>query len=116
MLWRHLACNVPIVDPNSRRRPAVPVVPGPGWLPGAGWRAVTADHLPAGALHLAGPVRVDGELPAHLVEHHVVVPPAVELEPGHAGVPAVGAVHHVVRLTPGCRLVAAAGELARLIP
>src|SRR5579862_1132662 len=96
MLWRHLACNVPIVDPNPRRRPAVPVVPGPGWLPGAGWRAVAPDDLPAGALHLAGPVRVDGELPAHLVEHHVMVPPAVELESGQAGVAAVLAVDDVV--------------------
>ena len=45
-----------------------------GQLSGCGWRAVAADHLPAGAPHLAGPVRVDGELPAHLVQHHVLVP------------------------------------------
>jgi len=87
----------------------------PGWLPGPGWRAVAADHLPAGAPHLAGPVRVDGELPAHLVQHHVMVPPAVILQACQAGVPAVGAVHHVVRFAAGGGLVAAAGELAGLV-
>ena len=84
----------------------------PGWLPGCGWRAVAADDLPAGALYLAGAVRVDGELPAHLVQHHVMVPPAVILQARQAGAPAVGAVHHVVRFAAGGGLVAA----ARMLP
>jgi len=77
---------------------------------------VAVDDLPAGAGDLAGAVRVDGECPAHLVEDHVVMPPAVVFQVGQAGVPAVGPVHHVVRLTPGRRLVTAAGELAPLVP
>ncbi len=44
------------------------------------------------------------------------MPVTVILEVRQAGVPAVLAVHHVVRFTPGCRLVAAAGELAPLVP
>jgi hypothetical protein len=88
----------------------------PGWLPGAGWRAVAADDLPAGAPHLAGAVRVDGELPAHLVQHHVMMPPAVLFQARQARVPAVLAVHHMVGFAAGGRLVAAAGELARLVP
>jgi hypothetical protein len=59
---------------------------------------------------------VNGELPAHLVEDHVVVPPAVQFQARQAGVPAVLAVHHVVRLARGRGLVTAAGELARLVP
>jgi hypothetical protein len=59
---------------------------------------------------------VDGELPAHLVQHHVVVPPAVGFQAGQAGPPAVGPVHHVVRLAGRGGLVAAAGEVARLVP
>src|SRR6516225_7370209 len=35
-----------------------------GGLPGAGWRAVAADDLPAGAADLAGAVRVHGQRPA----------------------------------------------------
>ena len=42
------------------------------WLPGAGRRAVAADDLPAGAADLAGAVRVHGQDPAQLVQHHVV--------------------------------------------
>jgi len=56
------------------------------------------------------------ELPAQLVQHHVVVPPAVVLEIGQAGAAAVGAVDHVVGLAPGGGLVAAAGVLAGLVP
>jgi hypothetical protein len=78
--------------------------------------AVAADDLPAGAFDLAGAIGVDGQLPAHLVQHDVVVPPAVVLEVGQAGVPAVGPVHHVVRFAARGGLVAAAGELAALVP
>jgi hypothetical protein len=39
----------------------------------------------------------------------VVVPPAVVLQVAQAGAAAVGPVHHVVRLAPGRRLIAAAG-------
>ena len=49
----------------------------PGWLPGRGWRAVAADDLPARASDLAGPVRINGQFPPHLVQHHVMMPPAV---------------------------------------
>jgi hypothetical protein len=38
-------------------------------------RAVAADDLPGRAAHLAGPVRVGGQRPAELVQHHVMVPP-----------------------------------------
>jgi hypothetical protein len=44
---------------------------------GAGWGAVAADGLAGGASDLAGAVGVGGQDPAHLVQHHVVVPPAV---------------------------------------
>ncbi len=55
--------------------------PPPGWLPRPGRRPVTADDLlPVGAGDRAGPVRMDDQFPAHLVQHHVVVPPA---DPGH---------------------------------
>ena len=89
---------------------------GRGWLPGSGWRAVAADDLPAGACHLARPVRVDGQLPAHLVQHHVMVPVTVNFQARQAGVPAVLAVHHMVRFAAGGGLGAAAGELAPLVP
>jgi len=77
---------------------------------------VASDDLPAGAGDLAGAVRVDGEFPAHLVEHHVMMPPAIVLEVGQAGVAAVLAVDHVVRFAAGGGLGAAAGELAPLVP
>src|SRR5580704_2006325 len=92
-----------------------PLVPG-GWLPGAGWGAVAADDLAVGALDLAGAVGVDGEGPAEFVQDDVVVPPAVVLEVGEAGVAAVGAVGDVVGLAGRGGLVAAAGELACLVP
>jgi len=44
-----------------------------------------------------------------------MVPPTVILQARQAGVPAVGAVHHVVRFAAGGGLVAAAGELAGLV-
>ena len=47
-------------------------MPG-GRLPGAGRRAVAADDLPAGAADLAGAVGIDGQRPAHLVQHHMMV-------------------------------------------
>jgi len=87
----------------------------PGALPGWGWRAVAADGLPAGAGDLAGAVRIDGQFPAHLVQHHMVVPPAVAFEAGQAGPPAVGAVDDVVGFAGGGGLAAAAGELAGLV-
>jgi hypothetical protein len=57
-----------------------------------------------------------GQRPAHLVQHHVVVPPAVAFQAGQAGAAAVGPVHHMMGFAAGGRLVAAAGELTRLIP
>jgi hypothetical protein len=108
---RHLACIVPIVDRSpGRRRLAVPLF-RPGGLPGPGWRVAAADDLPARASHLAGAVRVDDQLPAHLVQDHVVVPVTVVLMVGEAGVPAVLAVDHVVGLAAGGGLVAAARML-----
>jgi len=59
---------------------------------------------------------MDREFPAHLVQHHVMVPVTVILEIREAGVPAVGPVHHVVGFAAGGRLVAAAGDLAPLVP
>src|SRR5580700_8865851 len=92
-----------------------PLVPA-GWLPGAGGGAVASDDLAVGALDLAGAVGVDGQGPAQLVQHDVMMPPAVIFEVGQAGVAAVGSVPDVVGLTAGRGLVAAAGVLARLIP
>jgi hypothetical protein len=89
---------------------------GGGRWAGSRWRAVASDDLPAGTPDLARPVRVDDKRPAHLVEHHVMVPPTVKLQVRQAGVPAVLAVHHVVRLAAGGGLGAAAGELAPLVP
>ena len=83
-----------------------------GWLPGAGWRAVTADDRAVGAVDLAGAVGVDGEGPAEFVQDDVVVPVAVIFEVGEAGVAAVGSVLDVVGLTAGGGLVAA----ARMLP
>ena len=68
---------------------------------------MAADDLPARASHVAGAVRVNGQRPAHLVEHHVMMPVAVGLKASQAGPAAVGPVHHVVRLAPGGRLVTA---------
>ena len=75
---------------------------------------MAADDLPARASHVAGAVRVNGQRPAHLVEHHVMMPVAVILEVREAGVAAVGAVLDVVGFAPGRGLVTAAGVLARL--
>jgi hypothetical protein len=93
-----------------------PVGPGRDWLPGAGVAAVAADGLAVGAGDLAGAVGVDGQGPAEFVQDDVVVPSAVVLEVGQAGVAAVGAVGDVVGFTGRGGLVAAAGELARLVP
>jgi hypothetical protein len=76
---------------------------------------VAADGFAGGAADLAGAVRVDDQLPAELVQHDVVMPPAPVLQAGQAGAAAVGAVHHVVRFARGGRLVTAAGELAPLV-
>ena len=74
-----------------------------------GWRAVTADDFPRGASHLAGAVGVGLESPAELVEHHVVVPPAISvLQVREAGAAAVREMLDVVRLAAGGRLVTAA--------
>src|SRR5580692_4322136 len=87
-----------------------------GWLPGAGRRAVTMDGLAVGAGDLAGAVGVDGQGPAEFVQDDVVMPPAVIFEVGEAGVAAVGAVGDVVGFAGRGGLVAAAGELAYLVP
>jgi hypothetical protein len=86
-----------------------------GWSPGAWRRAVAADDLPARASHLAAVVGMDGQRPAHLVQHHVVMPVAVVLKASQAGPPAVGPVHYVVRLAPDRGLVAPAGVLTGLV-
>src|SRR5260370_5299623 len=111
--------STPAILAGPIERPALvkgPGCSGPGWLPGARWRAVAADDLPVEALYLAGAVGVDGQGPAQFVQDHVVVPPAVVLEVGEAGAAAVGAVGDVVGFAAGRRLVAAAGVLAVLIP
>ena len=77
---------------------------------------MAADGLAVGALDLAGAVRVDGQGPAQLVQDHMVVPPAVILEVGEASAAAVLTVGDVMGLAARGRLVAAAGELALLIP
>src|SRR6516225_6716134 len=71
-----------------------------GWSPGPWRRAVAADDLPSRASHLAGAVGVDGQRPAHLVQHHVMMPVAVVLKASQAGPPAVGPVHYVVLIAP----------------
>jgi hypothetical protein len=76
---------------------------------------VAADGLPGGAGDLAGAVGVGGQDPAHLVEHHVMVPPVV-LEVGEAGPASAGAVDDVVGFASRRGLVTAAGELAGLVP
>src|ERR1700722_5960451 len=87
-----------------------------GWLPGVGRGAVAADDLAVGALDLAGAVGGGGGGPAEFVQDDVVVPPAVVLEVGEAGVAAVLAVDYVVGFAAAGGLVAAAGELACLVP
>jgi hypothetical protein len=77
---------------------------------------VAADDLAVGAGDLAGAVGIDGEGPAEFVQDDVVVPPAVVLEVGRAGVAAVFAVDHVVGFAAGRGLIAAAGVLAVLVP
>jgi hypothetical protein len=77
---------------------------------------VAADDLAVGALDLAGAVGVDGQGPAEFVQDDVVVPPAIIFEVGEAGVAAVGAVGDVVGFAGRGGLVAAAGELACLVP
>ena len=81
-------------------------------LTGARRRAVTADDLACRASRLAGAVGVGDQGPAQLVQHHVMVPPAVVLQVVQAGPAAVGPVDHVVGLAPGRGLVAAAREIA----
>ena len=49
-----------------------------------------------------------GHRAAQLVQHDVVVPPAVVLQAGQAGAAAVGPMHHVVRFAARGGLVAAA--------
>jgi hypothetical protein len=69
-----------------------------------------------GALDLAGAVGVDGQGPAEFVQDDVVVPPAIIFEVGEAGAAALGAMGDVVGFAGRGGLVAAAGELARLVP
>jgi hypothetical protein len=87
-----------------------------GGSPGLGWRAVAADDLAVGALDLAGAVGVGGQGPAEFVQDDVVVPVAVVLEVGEAGMTAVFAVLNMVGFAADGGLVAAAGVLAVLIP
>ena len=76
---------------------------------------MAADGLPGRAGDLAGAVGVGGQPPAQLVEHHMMMPPAIILEVVQAGPAAVGAVHHVVRFAADRGLVAAARVLASLV-
>ncbi len=75
---------------------------------------MAADSLAGGAGDLAGAVGVDGELPAFLMQQHVVMPPAPVLKICQAGAAAVLPVPHVVGFTSGGRLVAAAEVAATL--
>ena len=63
------------------------------------------DDLPIGAADLAGAVGMHGQRPAHLVQHHVVMPPAVAFQAGQAGAAAVGPVDHMMGFAAGGRLV-----------
>jgi hypothetical protein len=76
---------------------------------------VATDDLPGRAFDLASAVGVDGQRPAHLVQHHVMMPETVVFKPSQAGSAAVGPVHHMMRLAGRGRLVAAARILTRLI-
>jgi hypothetical protein len=76
---------------------------------------VAADDLSCRALDLAGPVGVDGQDPAELVQYHVMVPPTITFEVHEAGGAAVGPVDHVVGFASRGWLVAPAGVLARLV-
>jgi hypothetical protein len=58
---------------------------------------------------------VDGQLPAELVQQHVVVPVTAAPEVGQAGGAAVGAVDHVLGFAARGGLVAAAGVPAALV-
>jgi hypothetical protein len=69
---------------------------------------VAADDLTGGAGDLAGAVGVDGQRPAELVQHDMMMPPAIILQVREAGAAAIGAVDHVVRFAARCGLVAAA--------
>src|SRR5260370_16527956 len=72
---------------------------------------MAADDRAVRALDLAGAVGVHGQFPAHLVQDHVMVPPAVVLEVGEAGAAAVLPVQHMVRFAARRGLVASAGML-----
>ena len=69
------------------------------------------DFVAVGAAGGGGAVGVQGDGPAPLVNGHVMVKEAVERTSVHAGLPAVGQVGHMVHLTGGGGLVAAAGML-----
>jgi hypothetical protein len=77
---------------------------------------VAADDLPARAADLAGPVRADGQRPAQLVQHHVMMPPAIVLQVRKAGPAAAGPVDDMVRLAARGGLVAAAEAVAATNP
>jgi Resolvase, N terminal domain len=59
--------------------------------------------FPSGLRNLAGAVGMHGQRPAHLVQHHVVVPPAVAFQAGQAGAAAVGPVDHMMGFAAGGR-------------
>src|SRR5712691_9430000 len=88
-----------------------------GVSPGPGGRAVAVQDfasvlVPRGG----GPVGVQDDGPALLVNHDLVVEAAEQRAVLHAGLAAVGLVGQVVHLTACGRLVAAAGEPAVLVP
>jgi hypothetical protein len=89
--------------------------PRTGRVTRLGRRAVASDDLACGAAGLAGAVRVDGQLPAELVQQDVVVPVAAAFEVDQAGGAAVGAVDDMVRFAGRGGLVAAAGVPAALV-
>jgi hypothetical protein len=68
-------------------------------LPGVGGRAVAVQDFGAvGAAGGGGAVGVEGDGPAPLMDHHVVVIKTVQRAAVHAGLAAVGQVGHVVHL------------------
>src|SRR6201996_2339765 len=86
-------------------------VAGPGWLPGVGWWAVAVQGgavvpVPGGG----GPVGVDHQGPAELVDDDVVVVPAHQHAVPQGGFPAVGLRRGVVDLAGAGGLGAAPAQ------
>src|ERR1700733_10977899 len=90
---------------------------GPGGLPGAGGRAVAAQHLaPVPVPRRSGPVAVADQGPAHPVNHHVMVEEADQDAILETGFAAVGLMPQMMHLTSRSGLVTAPGPLALQVP